>query len=351
MTKGCRISLMSLLLLWLGVLVGHAQGVAYYEGDVYAALRQAQNKRKLLMVEFMASWNSKSTWMSREVLAHPVVAKILNEDFIVVQIDTRTKAGADLARQYEVKDYPCLVVFNDNGNVIDKIDRMMDREDFKTRLEQIELQTRSNNGWYLKQIFAASSDMRTEQANKLAREYLANNVANDIVNQAHWELFSDTNLNPYACPVFDFILQNKARFVEVFGKSKVDDLMEKSLTDVIMPMIIGSRTYDSLVLRDVSRIIQMGDFQHEELLRSYADLANMRHLNDIDNYIRTLATTLALSHEEMEFRLLMTLDFIVPNADKNQRHEALKLLRRSSNERSTTIQLALMDNLKSKLSQ
>ena len=143
------------------------RGLKYWGNDPYAALSVAKQQRKLLLVEFYADWDYRSRWMSERVLSDSTVRSLIEAEFLAVQVPTDTPDGADLAQMYQVTAYPSIVVFNTNGDVVDKIDTTLDAEDFEQRLQAILMTTQGAGAWQMRQVYSAAENgdtLATDQA-------------------------------------------------------------------------------------------------------------------------------------------------------------------------------------------
>lgn len=323
-----------------------AEGVPYFKGTVYEALSEAQRQQKMLMVEFYASWNYKSRWMTENIIARKDVYTVIDQTFVLVRVDTKTKEGADLAVQYQVVDYPSIVIFNQNGTVIDKIDQTMDRHDFLARMAQIRLENDGKSGWELRKIFiAAQKDDKTE-ADKLTKEYLARLDKKNIISPVHWELFTNSTITYYDSSAFDYLLKNRADFDTVFSKIAVDELVDKTYVEAILPYAIGAYEFDSLF---VDNFIQ--STPPNTVASNLALMSQYRFEKNLDKYIEIVNVLIDSVEEHIVPRLVLSLEYVAEYGTTNQKRTARHMVEKFGRSTTSASELLLIDALTKKLSE
>lgn len=326
------------------------RGVSYHKGDVYAALEEAKKTGKLLIVEFYAPWNYKSRWMNSTILADSTIGSFVNESFIVGQINTTTPEGASMARQYEVTDYPCLVVFNESGDVIDKIDRTLNNEDFTARIEQILLVSDGRSAWKLRAIYNALAQDDEQECDRLMADYLLSRPTERMITVNHWPLFESRKINFYYSSAFDFMLRHKETFANKIGRERVDDQIESVLTDAIFPYIVGSVNYDSLIVNDIMGLSANLDLISADRIEGLVKLSKARSRHDVEEYLRLSSTLLRSLSEELELMLILSLDLVADFGDKTQKQRALRIVNNFKGYVNSPSNMNLIDHLSDRLS-
>lgn len=279
-------------------LVGNAQSVNYFQGTVYEALSAAERSSRMLVVEFYAPWSYKSRWMHDNVLAK----SDLDADFVICAVDTRSEQGATLANQYEVTDYPNILIFNANGNVIDRIDKALSLEDFSTRLAQITITTDSRSTWQLRQIFDAAERGDREQTDKLMESYVISHKPTMLTTPTHWDLFVNSDITYYGSTAYMFLKTNRTLFADT---TQVDELLNGICIDAAMPYVIGVEQFNPDHLKQIA-----SDAANDAAIEKLCDLALLRHQNNYYQYVQTLENVIDMISEKYEYPLIMSLDFV-----------------------------------------
>lgn len=338
------------ILVTLCTLLGcRAEGVPYFKGTVYEALEFAGKQQKLLMVEFYAPWNSKSRWMAENVIARKDVYSVIDESFVLVRVDTKTKDGATLALQYEVSDYPSIVVFNVSGTVIDKIDKTLDRQDFLTRLSQIQLENDGRSGWELRKIFSAAQNNDRLQADKLTKDYLLKGNPALLISPVHMELFTNSAITFYGSAAFEYLKANRADFNRAFTQIVVNDLIHKVCLDAIFPYAVGAYEYDSIF---VSQFVDSLNIVSQPFVcKQLASLARYRASLDLDGYISTVNSLMNSIDDERLSRLILSLEIVVTNGTIDQKHAARQIVEKFGRSTNSLPELQQIDALTKKLSE
>lgn len=283
--------------------VAQAKGVTYFKGTVYQALDHASRNGKLLLVEFHADWNYKSRWMRENT----ILKSDLDDHFVVVAVETTSVDGAKLARMYEVKDYPNLLIFDKNGGVIDRIDRTMTLEDFTTRLSQVRLSVDGYSALQLRKIFTAASNGDNEETNALVQRYFNSLGARKIDVHALSDLFSSKSINYYGSVAFDYMITHREQFDTTFVKERVRDLSVEAL----IPYVAGTEPFDSI---EISRIVKLShEFGNVELIQEIANLAMFRNMNQAAKFIHSLDLVIKMVATEYQYPLILSLDFVDAN--------------------------------------
>lgn len=78
-------------------------------------LEQAQQARKVVLVDFTAEWCTPCKVMDEEVFALPGVYDYLNEHFICLKMDYDSEGGKNICALYEVKSLPTILFLNPQG--------------------------------------------------------------------------------------------------------------------------------------------------------------------------------------------------------------------------------------------
>ena len=83
-------------------------------------LAAAKQENKMVFIDFFTTWCGPCKKLSSEVFPDKSVGEYMNKTFVCLKMDAE-KEGAELAKKYEVKAYPTMVILNDKGEVVTKV--------------------------------------------------------------------------------------------------------------------------------------------------------------------------------------------------------------------------------------
>lgn len=313
-----------------------ARGVTYFKGTIYEALDAALHSSRLLLVEFYAPWSYKSRWAHDNMMND----SLLSRDFVLFSVETTSVEGAQLATTYEVFDYPNILVFNKNGSVIDRIDRTMERLDFRTRLSQMILATDGRSTLQLRQIYMAASDGDKDKLNSLVTKYLASFQGRKLDVSAVMGLFTSTSINYYGSAAFDYMIAHRQAFDSTFLDTKVRELLMESM----LGYIAGN---DEVSEQEISRVVAISaDFSCNDIIAKLARLWRARHNKDAISFIQLLdniADGLLIKHL---YPLVMSLDFVdASTLDKSARKTASRVVEKVASANTSTAKNVVLESL------
>jgi|GEM_PF-2778495 len=323
--------------------------VNYFDGNVYKALVQAQSENKMLIAEFYAQWNYKSTWMHDKIFADPDISKVLEKDFVTVLIDTETPDGAALAVNYQLTNYPCIVIFASSGEPLDKIDQTLDKEDFLIRIEQLMMTVGGNSAWRFRSVMAAAEENDVPKADRLALDYIAGQPSARIITHNHWKMFQNNNITFYQSAAFEFMLAHLTDFYKVFGELDVNKRIESIFIDAIMPLVVETQEYDSVYVAGILDDIRSLDINNKDMLLQLLLLLELRHNHELSPYVDNIAALTGKIPEDWVFNLMLALNAVAENGSKDERQKSLRLINRLRPNFSSSSQAMLLDDLTERL--
>lgn len=324
-----------------------SQGISYFQsGDIYSALNFANSQKKLLIVEFHAPWNYRSTWMNNMMNQTPQVFAKLNEEFVVFQFDTQTPQGAKFAATYSVTDYPNILIFNRSGDVIDKIEKNMDPIDFMEHLDQVQFNTDGGAVWRLQQIISAAENNKVNEVDALFASLKAK-YNDKIITKPFWTLFSNDKITYYYSPALDFLLANLGEYRKNLGVELVDKRLNAVFQQTILSYLFTNNNADSMIIDDLNNLVDNCQLQ-SEVFDYAAIMIKSRAKNDISTYLITYPKLSAKLPEDMGFSLVLTLELVADNGTADQKKAAKRLVEQQMQASSIPTQLELLQTLVSR---
>lgn len=302
---------------------GFSQGVFVFKsGDIYDALEVAKDEKKLLLVEFYADWDYRSSWFNDMINKTERVSKRINEDFVFFQIDTKTINGASFANKYSVNGYPCLLIFNKNGDVISKIDKTLEPDDFLELIDNVMVMQSGGVVWRISQIDSAIENGDYNKADN-AFIQLQNAVGDDIYKKQFWKYFEDNTVTFFTSASYGLLSGNRQRFQ--VDSAVVDSRIKSIIRAMISPFLIESQPFDLKAISIIKDEIVNLKIE-DEISTLMLQMIDFRNSKNIGAYIISCEKLLELMEEDMGVSVCLTLEFIVDYGSKEQKRMVKKII-------------------------
>lgn len=199
-------------------------------------LDKAKKENKYILLDAYASWCGPCKWMAKEVFPKPEVGAAINPYYISAKIDMEKGEGIELAKKYNVRNYPTYLFFDANGELVHRSLGSMPAKDFielctntlNPDKQYITLQKKYLSGYrdtaFLKQFaYVASEAQDTLYKQALSEYFDANNKQlNSNTIRILYDLTSSLEDES-----FKLLQSNKEAFYKVIGKEEVDMNVEE----------------------------------------------------------------------------------------------------------------------------
>jgi thioredoxin-related protein len=196
---------------------------------------KAKKENKFIFLDAYASWCGPCKWMAKEVFPKPEVGAAINPYYISAKIDMEKGEGLELAKKYNVRNYPTYLFFNPNGELVHRGLGSMPAEDFialctntlNPEKQYITLQKKYLSGErdtaFLRNFVLNANDTQDSLLKPALSEFLSR-VQYELT-PANADLIAYTT-NSLQDTGFIIIQSNKDKFIELLGKDFVDYQME-----------------------------------------------------------------------------------------------------------------------------
>ena len=131
--KTAKRAVVLMLLLFTSLTAAIANGgdrdVNFINSDLDSAKERASAEGKLVFVDFYARWCTPCKWMDQTTFKDKNVVELLNENFIAVKMNIDEAEGFEMKKRYEVQYLPTILIFNSNGQVVERIEETLTSAD------------------------------------------------------------------------------------------------------------------------------------------------------------------------------------------------------------------------------
>lgn len=199
-------------------------------------LAKAKAEQKYILLDAYASWCGPCKWMAKEVFPKPEAGKAINPYYVSAKIDMEKGEGIELAKQYQVRNYPTYLFFDANGELVHRSLGSMPAKDF------IELCTKTLNPEN-QFITLKKNYLSGNRDTAFLRNFIfnANNAQDSLLQPAFIEFYQLTNgelteanaalisntTNSIHDTGYSIIQQNIEKFRTLLGKDVIDNQMEE----------------------------------------------------------------------------------------------------------------------------
>lgn len=99
--------------------------IDFRQGNIRGALEQADEEGKLVFVDVVASWCTNCKLMDESTFQSQDVVRLINQYYVPVKIDVESIEGKLFAAQENVMTLPALLVLDETGSRLVKVDQAL----------------------------------------------------------------------------------------------------------------------------------------------------------------------------------------------------------------------------------
>ncbi|MGK0365616.1 MAG: thiol-disulfide isomerase/thioredoxin [Saprospiraceae bacterium] len=267
---------------------GDTAGIQFEHEPWADILSKAKAENKIIFMDAYTDWCGPCKMMTAKVFSQAKVAEYYNDNFINVKVNMEKGEGPSLAEKYSVIVYPTLLFIDDSGTIVHRAVGYHDADNFLALGETAGipgkrlsgLEERYNFGdrsaQFLYDYTFARAEVMDGSHPKIAEEYLA--------TQKDWGeernlTFLFRFLESTEGKMFDYFLENKDKYVGLFGETPVARKLQYLINSSIQDTKEGS------ALEQVGRLYEkVYPERAEEMTSDFATIYYLR-AGDIPNYI------------------------------------------------------------------
>lgn len=199
-------------------------------------LDKAKKENKFILVDCYTTWCGPCKWMSKEVFPRTEVGTAINPFFVSAAFDMEKGEGLELAKKFNIKNYPTYVFLNANGEIVHRGLGSMPAEDFlklcsaalDSNKQYVTLRNKYINGNrendFLKSFSYVAADAQDSLANEVFASYL--NEQKDALSKENLQMIYDLTRSVHDAG-FPILNKNKEKFIALVGEKTYNDNMEE----------------------------------------------------------------------------------------------------------------------------
>ncbi len=97
------------------------EGIAFQDISFQEALAKAKKENKLVFLDAYTSWCGPCKMLEKTTFKSKEVGKVFNKHFVNIHIDMEKGNGPNIARKYQVRAYPTLLILKPNGQQVKRM--------------------------------------------------------------------------------------------------------------------------------------------------------------------------------------------------------------------------------------
>ena len=255
---------------------GQGQGIKFFEGTFDEALAKAKQEKKLVFVDFYATWCGPCKQMAEKVFTDEEVGKFMNERFVCMQIDVeKTGWQKETAEKFNVTVLPTLIFFKGDASVVSRLagarekadflnlakvatgeqlsfEKLYDRAKSKKDLADMQLVLKQAPE-YVGGLQGMEAQKWIVRIDKLYNEYTKAKMGPDFINKEDFQIVSKFNKKSVKDDaVMEFMVKNLETYMNKLGEAPGILLVEYN-NNVIGELARAGRTSIKNTWRELTR--------------------------------------------------------------------------------------------------
>ncbi|WP_316799749.1 thioredoxin family protein [Pedobacter frigidisoli] len=213
-------------------------GIDFFTGRWKDALELAKKENKLLFIDCNAVWCMPCKRLAQEEFSKKEMGDLFNRYFINVDLDMEKEDGKEIARKFQIKYYPALVIANADGYRIQQFDVAGDKKADELiswaraallKRDTVTLEEKFGKGQrdtaFLRTFFSDLMQKRNASALRSALEDLVKENGNNILLEN--PCFNIIPMQPIHSDIANFFFENNKLFIKKFGEDRVAAMISR----------------------------------------------------------------------------------------------------------------------------
>ena len=310
------------------------------------ALKAAKAEKKLVFVDFYTSWCGPCKMMARDIFPQKKVGDFMNERFVCVKYDAE-KEELELVKKSQVKAYPTFVIFDADGNEINRKEGGSSADAFIADMDRLsdvnltpdKIKSRYENGERTPRLIKAymamlNADMynsrRDREAKKQKRDAVVNDYFNslsdkDKLSSDNFFLYSDC-CEETADLKIQYLFTNKDK-VNSSDKAEADSILKRIYTGELLADVSFSKPFDKSAYTTFRQQCLTFDFAKDPEYEGMIDVLDAYATGDLNNYLEAVKKNAGEKCGNNSLYVYYGLSDALKDADKAIKQSASTLIR------------------------
>ncbi|MBK8351698.1 MAG: thioredoxin family protein [Saprospirales bacterium] len=230
-------NILSILLILFCTMIFAEDGIRFEEKATWQqVLDKAKKENKFILVDCYTTWCGPCKWMTKEVFPKAAVGEAINPNYISSAFDMEKGEGLELAKKFNIKNYPTYVFLNSNGEIVHRGLGSMPAEDFiklctdalNPDKQYITLRNKYISGNrdidFLKNFSYVAADAQDSMANEVFASYL--NEQKDLLSKDNIDMIVALTRTVHDAG-FPILQKNKDKFIASIGEKAYNTSIEE----------------------------------------------------------------------------------------------------------------------------
>jgi thiol-disulfide isomerase/thioredoxin len=284
-------NLLLLLILFRCASLHAEEGIQFAKGTFSEALIESGKQDKLIFVDCYTTWCGPCKWMASKVFTEENVANSFNKNFICVAFDMEKGEGLELAKKYNVKNYPTFLWIDQTGKQIHRSVGSTNPDDFlaiannamspKKNLDYLKNEYDKGNRQHELLLDYATTLKSAYDMNyqTVADEYFKLLTQKELAEEKTWNAILEftPNIQSYT---YAAITKSLPTFYERYGKDSVNNVLDQL---AISSLSYARQQKDSVMLKKA--IDKLKESNNKDILKQ-ALSEEMNYYKGNKNYAR-----------------------------------------------------------------
>lgn len=248
MKKTILIIILSIL---LTISIANAQ-MTFSEGSWASIKEKAKSEKKHIVVDAFTTWCGPCKWMAANTFTDKGVGEFYNKNYVNYKLDMEKGEGLDFAKTYQINAYPTIVYFDPQGELVHKVVGAQDPTAFVAsgtdaldpNKQVFSLKKRFDKGDKSPELMKNLIDALAaagEESTEIANEYVKSIPKEEWATEENWAFISN-NIKDDKSEVFEYIVNNQAKFVKVAPQENLKQYFDAVLGNKVNMAIQSQET-------------------------------------------------------------------------------------------------------------